>query len=149
MSTDPLRIERRKTQRFSFNLPVSVRLAGSDHEGYGYTQDLSGRGALFYTELPLAEGDAVELTLQMPSEITLAEVMRVRCVCKVMRITPPAGGTARGVAVHFERYEFLPEAQKLEGSGAFGRVPALHPEQPRQEIGIALHHNSSRNALLP
>jgi hypothetical protein len=122
MSTDPLRIERRPRQRFSFSLPVSVRLAGGDREGHGFTQDLSARGALFYTEFPLSEGDAVELTLQMPAEITLAEAMRVRCCGHVKRIMPPAGGTARGVAVHLERYEFLPEAEALaKGSGAFGR----------------------------
>jgi hypothetical protein len=149
MSTDPLRIERRQTQRFSFHLPVSVRLAGGEQEGYGFTQDLSGRGALFYTEFPLAEGDAVELTLLMPAEITMAESSRVRCLCKVMRILPPTGGTACGVAVHFERYEFLPEAEKVKGSGAFGRVSGLHQETPRQDIGLALPHKSSRNALRP
>jgi PilZ domain len=149
MSTDPLRIERRQTQRFSFQLPVSVRLAGTEREGYGYTQDLSGRGVLFYTEFPLAEGDAVELTLQMPSEITLAEAMRVRCIGKVTRIIPPAGGTASGVAVHFERYEFLPEAEKVEGSGTFSRVSGLQPDAPRQEIRLGLAGNSTRNSLRP
>ncbi len=56
-----------------------VRLAGIDREGYGFTQDLSGRGVFFYTDFQVAEGDAVELTLVMPAEITLTENMRVRC----------------------------------------------------------------------
>ena len=44
MSTDDLHLERRASQRFDFQLPVGVRLAGTDCEGYGFTQDLSGRG---------------------------------------------------------------------------------------------------------
>ncbi len=67
MSTDQVRLERRAAQRFAFHLPVSVRLAGTDREGYGFTQDLSAQGALFYTDFPLSQGNAVELTLVMPS----------------------------------------------------------------------------------
>jgi hypothetical protein len=75
--------------------------------------------------------------------------MRVRCIGKVMRVIPPAGGTASGIAVHFARYEFLPEAEKVEGSGAFGRVSGLHADQPRQDIGLGLPASSSRNTLRP
>ena len=79
MSTDQVHLERRGSQRFDFQLPLVVRLAGIDREGYGFTQDLSGRGVFFYTDFEVAEGGAVELTLVMPSEITLTENMRVRC----------------------------------------------------------------------
>ena len=149
MSVEPLRVERRKRQRFSYQLPVCVRLVGGEREGYGFTQDLSAAGVLFYTEFPLSEGDAVEVTLQMPSEIMMAESVRVCCTGRVKRVMPPAGGTARGVAVHFEQYEFLPELQKVEGSGAFGRVSESHEEAPRQEIRLAPHSYSPRNPLLP
>ena len=111
MTTTQVQLERRSTQRFDFHLPVSVRLAGTtDREGCGFTQDLSARGALFYTDFPLALGNAVELTLVMPSEITLAENMRVRCRGKVVRVCPPAAGSKCAVAVQLEGYEFLPEA---------------------------------------
>src|ERR1700690_841470 len=109
MSTDQVRFERRATQRFDFHLPVTIRLADSDSEGYGFTQDLSVRGALLYTDFAVSEGDAVELTLVMPSEITLAENMRVRCRGKVMRVCTALTGTKFGVAVHLEGYEYLPE----------------------------------------
>src|SRR5579859_7745569 len=102
MNADEVRFERRPMQRFSLHLPVSVRLAGSARESSGYTQDLSARGILFYTDLPLALSDAVEVTFMMPSVITLAEAMRVRCRGKIARIVPPSGGTARGVAVSIE-----------------------------------------------
>ena len=44
MSTDQVHLERRSSHRFDFQLPVIVRLAGLDREGYGFTQDVSGRG---------------------------------------------------------------------------------------------------------
>jgi hypothetical protein len=109
MSTDQVHLERRASQRFDFQLPLVVRLAGIDREGYGFTQDLSGRGVFFYTDFEVAEGGAVELTLVMPSEITLTENMRVRCrgqVRRVMRIQ-----SKFGVAVHLQGYEYLPKAE--------------------------------------
>jgi hypothetical protein len=110
MTTTQVQLERRSTQRFDFHLPVSVRLSGNTGpEGCGFTQDLSARGALFYTDFQLSLGDAVELTLVMPSEITLAENMRVRCRGKVVRVCPPAAGSKCAVAVQLAGYEFLPE----------------------------------------
>jgi hypothetical protein len=148
MSIDQVHLERRATQRFDFHLPVSVRLAGSDREGQGFTQDLSARGALFYTDFRLSEGDAVELTLVMPSEITLAENMRVRCRGKVVRVAPPAPGTSSGVAVHLEGYEFLPQAETVaETSGSFDRISALHGHHKEEESEAT--PRTVRNVTIP
>ena len=108
MTTDPIQLERRSAQRFDFHLAITVRRSDTEIEGHGFTQDLSGRGALFYTDFDLAPNDAVELTLVMPSEITLTQSMRVRCRGKVIRVIPPVAGNRRGVAVHLEGYESLP-----------------------------------------
>jgi len=124
MSTEQVQLEHRGAQRFDFHLPVSVRLAGSEREGCGFTQNLSARGALFHTDLPMAEADAIEITLVMPSEITLAENMRVRCRGRVLRMLSSATGTGSVVAVQLERYEFLPEAASK--SADFDRISALH-----------------------
>jgi hypothetical protein len=125
MSTDQVHLERRASQRFDFQLPVGIRLAGTDREAYGFTQDLSGRGAFFYTDFQVTEGDAVELTLVMPSEITLSENMRVRCRGKVLRVLQVESKFA--VAVHLEGYEFLPEAQTAaQVSANFPRISAVH-----------------------
>jgi hypothetical protein len=129
MSTDQVQLERRAAQRFDFQLPISVRLAGSEREGCGSTQNLCARGALFHTDLGLSAGDAVQLTLVMPSEITLAENMRVRCRGKVLRVLSSAVDSGSVVAVHLEGYEFLPEADS--GSSAFARISALH-EHPHE-----------------
>jgi hypothetical protein len=124
MSTDQVQLERRAAQRFDFHLSVSVRHAAGGREGCGFTQNLCARGALFHTDLPLSEADAMDITLVMPSEITLAENMRVCCRGKVLRVVSSAAGNRSVVAVHLEGYEFLPEAES--GSSDFARIAGLH-----------------------
>jgi hypothetical protein len=125
MSTDDLHHERRASQRFDFQLPVGVRLAGTDCEGYGFTQDLSGRGVFFYTDFRVAEGDTVELTLVMPSEITLTENARVRCRGRVVRVVPVE--QKFGVAARLEGYEYLPKAETAaQISANFPRISTVH-----------------------
>jgi hypothetical protein len=106
---------------------VVVRSVIPHGEGQGVTQNLSARGAFFCTDFSLTEGEAVELTLVMPSEITLAENMRVRCRGKVLRVVPPLSGTTFQVAVHLQGYEFLPQAETVtEASRAYDRISGLH-----------------------
>jgi PilZ domain len=137
MTTPPVGIERRVGQRFPYLLPLSLRQPVTSLEGVGFTQDLSSRGVFFFTNAPLAEGSEIELTLRMPSEITLGESMPVRCRGRVLRVVRPAASasdgsgmahaeTKIGVAVRFECYEYLPESS--ESSAVFPRVSALHPE---------------------
>ena len=138
MNDDQIRFERRPMQRFALTLPVSVRLAGEVRENSGYTQDLSARGVLFFTDLPLSPNDAVELTFMMPSVITLAEAMRVRCRGRVVRIAPPSGGTARGAAVRIEGYEFLPELESLtHGSESFSPAQPADSASSRKTGGAS------------
>jgi hypothetical protein len=105
MSTTQVRIERRASQRFEFQLPAGIR--ASERTGNGFTQDLSGRGVSFITDMSLAEGEAIELTLMMPSEITLGESMRVRCRGQVKRVHALDVAGKSSVAVHFDGYEYL------------------------------------------
>jgi hypothetical protein len=90
MTNPPVGVERRVGQRFTFNLPVSLRDMATTAEGLGFTQDLSSRGVFLFTDMALSEGAEVELTLKMPSEITLGENMRVRCRGSILRIVRPA-----------------------------------------------------------
>jgi hypothetical protein len=147
MTAPPVGVERRIGQRFAFNLPVSLRDVATAVEGLGFTQDLSSRGAFLFTDMALNEGADIELTLKMPSEITLGENMRVRCRGRVLRIVKPADkgwmpaasvetGTATrstetrpaetkiGVAVCLNGYEYLPETE--DTSADFRRISALH-----------------------
>ena len=158
MTTPPVGVERRIGQRFAFNLPVSLRDVATAAEGLGVTQDLSSRGAFLFTDMALREGAEVELTLKMPSEITLGESMRVRCRGRVLRVTKPADGwkpaasvetklaetrlaetrlaeTKIGVAVCLKGYEYLPEME--DKSSDFRRIAALHSEEEAERSATA------------
>lgn len=133
MTTPPVRVERRAGQRFPYLLPLSLRQPAAAIEGVGFTQDLSSRGVFFFTDTPLEEGAEIEITLRMPSEITLGESMPVRCRGRILRVVKPAVTVAQrptgaetkiGVAVRLEGYEYLPES--AEGSSSFTRVSSLH-----------------------
>ncbi len=161
MTASPVGVERRIGQRFAYNLPVSLRDIASANEGLGFTQDLSSRGAFLFTDMALSEGAEVELTLKMPSEITLGENMRVRCRGRVLRIVKPAENgwkpaasaeidtrvtevksaetksaeTKIGVAVCLSGYEYLPETE--DGSAEFRRISALHsPGQTERPLRL-------------
>lgn len=105
-------LERRVAQRFEFQLPVSLQVVGSSVEGSGFTQNLSASGALVCTDLLLCDADLIDLTLIMPSEITLGESMRVRCRGRVMRVYSRRDAK-HATAVRLEKYEFLPEAEGM------------------------------------
>jgi hypothetical protein len=141
MTAPPVRVERRVTQRFPYLLPLSLRQISPSVEGQGFTQDVSSRGVFFFTDLPLHEGAEIEVTLRMPSEITLGDSMRVRCRGHILRIVKPIAPlqdsiapqpetkiveTKIGVAVRLEGYEYL--SDMAESSTSFARVSALHSQ---------------------
>jgi hypothetical protein len=157
MTSPPVGVERRIGQRFAFNLPVCLREVSTAAEGLGFTQDLSSRGAFLFTDMALCEGAEIELTLRMPSEITLGENMRVRCRGRVLRVVkaadkswkpgaateaqsieapsaePKAAETKIGVAVCLKGYEYLPELK--DGAADFRRISALHSAvEPERDV---------------
>jgi PilZ domain-containing protein len=136
MTMPSVRVERRVGQRFPYLLPVSLRENATSTEGLGFTQDLSSRGVFFFTDAPLQVGAEIELTLRLPSEITLGESMPVRCRGHILRVVRPAAGrvdslaqnpaeTKIGVAVRFDGYQYLADA--ADSPSSFARVSALHP----------------------
>ena len=129
MSTTQVRVERRASQRFEFQLPVGIRVSGTD--GNGFTQDLSGRGVSLITDIHLVEGNAVELTLMMPSEITLGESMRVCCRGQVKRVQALNIAAKTSVAVHFDGYKYLP----VENA----KVSYATPVSSQAEEGVSVH----------
>jgi PilZ domain len=138
MTTSPVRVERRVGQRFPYLLPLSLRQPAESLEGVGFTQDLSSRGVFFFTDAPLSEGAEIELTLRMPSEITLGDSMPVRCRGRILRVIRPAAPTEKcsspaetkiGVAVRFEGYEYLSECSSAPST----RVSPLHPQHEEEQ----------------
>lgn len=153
MTTPPVRVERRAGQRFSYLLPLSLRQCGASLEGVGFTQDVSSRGVFFFTDASLREGSEIEITLRMPSEITLGENMRVRCRGHILRVVKPvapaqeSGTGARaetkiGVAVRLEGYEYLSE---VDSGATFPRVSTLHQHEHEEDQPLA--GSSARSVL--
>jgi len=129
MTSPSVFIERRAGQRFPYLIPLSLRHPATSIEGVGFTQDVSSRGVFFLTEAALTEGTEIELTLKMPSEITLGESMRVRARGRILRVTrlPEDSQNGKiGVAVRFEGYEYL--AESADSAPAVSRASALHPQ---------------------
>jgi PilZ domain len=110
MTTAPNRLERRGAQRFEVHLPLAVHFDGRTVPGF--IQDLSGRGVFFYAETALPQGAVIELTFTMPSDITLAESMPVRCRGRVLRASASStdylqASQRNGIAVQLESYHYL------------------------------------------
>jgi len=145
MTTSPVRVERRAGQRFPYLLPLSLRQPAGSLEGVGFTQDLSSRGVFFFTDAALTEGAEIELTLRMPSEITLGDSMPVRCRGRILRVVRPsvpencssAAETKIGVAVRFEGYEYLSECS----SAPVSKVSPFHPHREEEQ---PLPHSPAR-----
>lgn len=141
MTTPPVRVERRVGQRFPYLLPLTLCQPATSLQGVGFTQDLSSRGVFFFTDAPLTVDSEIELTLRMPSEITLGESMPVRCRGHILRVVKPVAssissnpGEAKiGVAVRLECYEYLTES--AESSATFPRVSSLHPRREEDRPG--------------
>ena len=118
--------EHRGAQRFQIHLPIRLQRTGESREESGLAQDVSASGVFLYSDFTAAAGSNVELTFVMPTEITLAESMRVRCRGTVLRVMPPQIGSNSGIAVHFDTCEFLPELAGAEASRDFNRIASLH-----------------------
>jgi hypothetical protein len=119
-------VERRLGQRFPYQVPVTLRVPGESRTGSGFTQDLSSRGAMLWTDLCLAEGQMVEMTLVMPSEITLADDMNVCCRARVTRCEQVAGSKP-AIAVHIEHYEFLRQESPIVEEHGAKDIPLVRP----------------------
>jgi hypothetical protein len=126
VSTEPIRIERRCGHRFAqFQVPVLLR-AADGRTGGAFTLDLSSHGALLSTDFPLSENQMIEMTLVLPSEVTLTEEMSVRCSARVLRLEFHQERAKPAAAVKIERYEYLPR-QMAAPHPVSSHVPNVRP----------------------
>jgi hypothetical protein len=121
-------VERRAGQRFDYQIPISIRVGANPCAASGFTQDLSAKGVNFYTDVALVEGESIELTLVMPSEITLGESMRVKCQGSVLRVLS-SGGQKFAIAARLNSYEYLEESVETpaDATGS-SNLPERSPE---------------------
>jgi hypothetical protein len=95
-------------RRFSLELPISVKFVNSGRrESAGHTRDVSSRGVFMYLDAEISEGAPIEFVMTLPTEVTLAEPIRVRCTGKVLRVT--RAEQEQGVAVAIDNYDFVSE----------------------------------------
>ena len=101
--------ERRRAERFNFEVPLTVRwMEGSkQREAHTVTRDISSGGVYFYLPDRIPEGTAVEAEMTLPTQITLGAPTRVLCRGRIRRCELKSGETV-GMATAIEKYEFLP-----------------------------------------
>ena len=106
-------------RRFDIRLPALLKLVGNGfQELLTETQNVSARGVFFQVDRPVACGLKLEITMTLPSHITIAEAVRVRFSARVIRVESSNSTSRVGVAALIEEYEFLrsPAAQELVSS---------------------------------
>ncbi len=95
-------------RRFDIRLPALVKLSGNGfQELLTETQNVSARGVYFYVDRAVTPGSRVEVTLTLPSHITLTDAVRVRFTARILRVEPYNGTSRVGVAALIEECEFL------------------------------------------
>jgi hypothetical protein len=114
--------ERRAMRRFDMRLPAIVKLTDNGfHEVLTETQNVSARGVYFYLDQTVPPGSKIEVTLTLPSHVTLTEPVRVRFVARVIRVDSSVPVARVGIAAFIEEYEFLnsPESDFIKNLGRF------------------------------
>jgi hypothetical protein len=112
--------ERRAMRRFDMRLPAIVKLNENGfHEVLTETQNVSARGVFFYLDHGVPQGSKIEVTLTLPSHVTLTEPVRVRFTARVVRVESSVPAAPVGIAAFIEEYEFLnsPESNFLKNMG--------------------------------
>jgi len=101
--------EKRAGRRFPLKLPVVVKfLENGPYEVTGHTCDVSAAGAFLYVNsgiTGISEGVSIDFVMTLPSEITLANPIRVQCSGKVVRVHQEED--KQGVAVAINQYDFM------------------------------------------
>ena len=102
-------LDRRLTHRHGLRIAVRLRDWGSSNpDRTGESVDISERGALVRTDLPLRAGALIDLRLRLPEEITGQPTTEWRCKGRVVRIKDtPSLSYPLSVGVHFEWLDIL------------------------------------------
>jgi hypothetical protein len=112
--------DRRVSRRFSFKTPLRVRIWKSTApEQRTESLNLSQNGVFFATDLPMSEGETVEILLKMPEEISEQPTTEWRCTGHVVRVEQVDSKRGKlGVGVQFDCYEVF-RAEIPQEAGAF------------------------------
>jgi len=100
--------ERRIDTRVNVCVPLRFRALNNpgSTEQTAESENISQRGMYFMTQIPLTVGTPVEVSLRMPLEIAGKMSSDVKCVARVVHVTPSTvPGGMLGIGLHIERYE--------------------------------------------
>ena len=99
--------ERRIDARVNVNVPLRFRVLNipNSQELTGESINISQRGMLFATAIPLDIGTTLEVWLKMPRELAGGARSDLKCVARVVHVEPNAflGGKA-GIGLQIEQY---------------------------------------------
>ena len=107
--------DRRGMRRFPMRLTASVRVSGIPIEFPTETENVSARGVFFYLDRWMSEGSRVEVTMNLPPQVTLADALQVRCTARVVRVESQTPRRT-GIAAAIEEYEFVRSEDDARGS---------------------------------
>ena len=100
--------ERRQVERFRIRVPLRFRTLGlaSDHsEHFSETANISRGGFFFVTSAPLQVGMPIEVSLNMPAEVTGGKADVTRCRARLVYAKPDAYSDGRmGFGAEIESY---------------------------------------------
>jgi hypothetical protein len=104
--------ERRQATRFDLKLPVILRWRDGEklREAHTISQDVSSNGIYFLLSEGIQDGTNVEVEMTLPSQITRAGPVRVRCLGRIQRCEE-ANGVTTGVAASINKYQFLADRE--------------------------------------
>jgi hypothetical protein len=100
--------ERRIDTRINLNVPLRFRVLNipNAQELTGESINISQRGILFATAVPLVVGTPLEVSLKMPREVAGHAASDLKCIARVVHVEPNAflGGKA-GIGLLIEQYQ--------------------------------------------
>jgi len=102
--------EKRVLPRFPLEMPVWLRLPGSDATVHAKTRDVSASGVFFYVNCEIQENSDIEFTMTLPPELTRTAAIQVSCRGKVVRVQHDADTGRVGIAAAIHSYDFLAQA---------------------------------------
>jgi len=112
--------ERRIDTRINLNVPLRFRVLNSanSEERTGESINISQRGILFATAVPLVVGTPLEVSLKMPREVAGHAASDLKCIARVVHVEPNAflGGKA-GIGLYIEQYQARAAAKAEVGVG--------------------------------
>src|ERR1035437_10316579 len=100
--------ERRIDTRVNIRVPLQFRAlnAPNSAEEAAESENISQRGIYFETAVHLKVGTPLEVSLQMPRDMSGKSSSEVRCMARVVHIRTNLRGKGKtGVGLHIEHYE--------------------------------------------